>query len=132
MNLTVGDTFYGTHADLLNTLGLKTKNGETFKQYYKGTYELDSDTYIWIISIDGKEHSGWRNYLQGEDTVVECNLENYDHPIGLTHSFRVVFDKQRLGSGNKFVFMGYFKLQPESTNRKRVLRKLDGAYSFRG
>lgn len=123
MDLKIGDFFYGTHAELLNAIGLRTKKGERFKQYYKGTYELNEDTYIWIISIDGIERSGWKNVLIDDDTIIEYNIQNQDHPIGLTHERRLVFHKERLPRGNKFTFKGYFVLQPESTNIKRILKR---------
>ena len=123
MELINGAIFYGTHADLLNEIGIRTQNGEKFKQYYKGTYELSDDTNIWIISIDGKNRSGWCNSWLGTDTIVERNLENYTHPIGLTHKYRVVFEKEHTGCGNKFIFRGCFMLQPESSNQQRILKK---------
>ena len=130
MKLITGDVFYGTHADLLNAIGIRTKDGKSFKQYYKGTYELDNNTYIWIISIDGKERSGWRNSWYGTDTIIEENLENYTHPIGITHKYRLVFDKKPTGRGNKFNFMGYYMLQPESTNRKRIITKVNDSFNL--
>ena len=124
MKLTGEDVFYGTHADLLNSLGIRTKKGEKFEQYYKGAYELDDNTYIWIIAIDGKQHSGWSNSWHGSDMIIECNIENHEHPIGLTHKYRIVFDKEYTARGNKFIFKGCFMLQPESTNQRRILKKV--------
>ena len=128
MKLTNGDIFYGTHADLLNTIGIRSKNGEKFKQYYKGTYALDDNTYIWIISIDRKQRSGWSNSWCGPDTIIESNFEDYEHTIGLTHKYRVVFDKEYAGRGNKFIFRGCFMLQPESTNQRRVVKKISDTF----
>jgi len=130
MRLITGDVFYGTHADLLNNIGLRTQKGEKFIQYYKGTYELDPNTYIWIISIDGKERSGWINTQSDNDTIIEYNLENHEHPIGLTHKNRVVFEKEYLGKCNEFIFKGYFELQPESTNQKRVIKKISDSFDL--
>ena len=130
MKMITGDVIYGTHADLLNSIGIRTKSGAKFEQYYKGTYELNSDTYIWIISIDGKERSGWINVWNGPEEIIEYNPEEYHHPIGLTHKYRIVFDKEREKHGNKFVFKGVFMLQPESSNKKRVLRKIDDNYEL--
>ena len=130
MKITTGDVFRGTHANLLNELGLRTKSGEKFEQYYKGTYELDRDTYIWIISIDGEERSGWINSWVDTDTIIERNTERCYHPIGLTHKYRAVFQKDRSPLGNTFTFMGYFKLQPESTNEKRILKKINGEFEL--
>ena len=130
MKITTGDIFRGTHANLLNEIGIRTKSGEKFEQYYKGTYELDSDTYIWIISIDGEERSGWINSWVDANTIIEHNTEQCYHPIGLTHKYRLVFHKERFPQGNKFTFKGYFKLQPESTNEKRILKKVDDDFDL--
>lgn len=131
MDLINGDVFFGTHADLLNEIGIRTQKGERFKQYYKGTYELDDNTYIWIISIDGKQHSGWVNRWSDVDTIIEYNLENDEHPIGLTHKCRIVFDKERTSQGNKFIFRGYFILQSESTNQKRIIKRTSDIFNIK-
>ncbi len=118
-----GDVFHGTHADLLNELGLRTKQGLPFKNWCKGTYELDENTYIWIISIDGVKRNGWINIYE-ENKIVEKNLDDICHSIGLTHEYRIVFDKVAGYSGNKFVCKGLYKLCPESNNRVRILEKI--------
>ena len=118
-----GDVFHGTHADLLNELGLRTKQGLPFKNWYKGTYELDENTFIWIICIDGKERSGWSNVYQG-NKIIEKNPNNNTLTISLTHKYRIVFDKVAGYSGNKFVCKGLYKLCPESNNQMRILEKI--------
>ncbi len=119
-----GDVFHGTHADLLNALGLRTKKGEPFIAWYKGTYELDASTYIWMIHIDGEIRDNWRNTYQ-DDTIIEENLDDKIHPIGLTHKYRIVFDKIEEKGGREFMICkGLYKLNPESNNQKRILEKV--------
>ncbi len=118
-----GDVFFGTHADLLNELGLHTKQGLPFKSWQKGTYELDANTYIWIICIDGEVRNGWRNTYQN-NKIIEENLDNKNHTIGLTHKYRVVFDKTSGYYGNKFVCKGLYRLCPKSNNQMRILEKV--------
>ncbi len=119
-----GDVFHGTHADLLNALGLRTQQGLPFKNFFKGTYELDENTYIWIICIDGQERDGFINIYQGRDGIIEQNVQDKTHTIGLTHKYRIVFDKVKGFSGNRFICKGLYKLSPESTNQKRILKKV--------
>ena len=121
--LNIGDKFYGTNADLLNELGFLTKQGLPFKGWQKSTFELDSNTFIWLASIDGVVRNGWSNIYQGNE-IIEQNPDNNILTIGLTHSYRVVFDKIKDTYGNVFIFKGLYKLSPESNNQVRILEKI--------
>ncbi len=121
-----GQVFEGNQVKLLNSLGFTTKEGTAFKGYRYSTYKIDSQTYIWMAYIHGKEHKGWKNYyLNNQTIIIEEKLNNKYHPIGLTHPYRLVFEKVS-DNGNKyhFVFKGVYKLKKESTDRKRILEKV--------
>ncbi len=122
MKIKSGDWFYSGNAELLNQLGLRTAEGLKFKSWAKSTYELDYNTYIWMPRIDGQIKDGWQNeYKDGFfEIIIERNLDNKYHPIGLTHKHRYVFDKKEYC----FIFRGVYELQPESDNRVRVLKQI--------
>ena len=127
INMEEGEKFYGTYADLLNHLGFRTKTGARFSNYQKSTYELDPHVYVWIASIDGNERNGWINQFEGVDKIVEYNIDNKVHSIGLTHEYRYVFQKCKNNSGKQyFIYRGVYLLNRSmSNNAKRVLEKTD-------
>ncbi len=114
-----GQMFYGTHADLLNELGFRTKQGLSFNGYQKGTYEIDYDTYVWMAHIDGKVRNMWKNTKKGE-MIIEENLDEKVHSIGITHDTRWVFEK----FNGYLIFRGVYKLRKGSTNKVRILDKV--------
>ena len=127
INMEEGEKFYGTYADLLNHLGFRTKTGARFSNYQKSTYELDPHVYVWIASIDGNERNGWINQFEGVDKIVEYNIDNKVHSMGLTHEYRYVFQKCKNNSGKQyFIYKGVYLLNRSmSNNAKRVLEKTD-------
>ena len=130
-NLNYGDTFYGTNADLLNELGFRTNEGELFKKWYKSTYVLTDNILIWIVPINGENHNGWINsYQEQEKIIVETNLYNIKHPIGLTHNYRVVFEKTNNNNENIYTFKGLYKLNPASNNKVRLWERVVDKYSL--
>ena len=89
-------------------------------------WKVTKNIYIWLPRIDGKERNGWCNYFENgnTNTIIEKNMNNLYSPTGLDHPYRWVFDRK----DNGFIFMGVYKLrEPESTNMKRILDKVNDA-----
>ncbi len=101
-----------TYAEFLN----KTFN-TNYKGWYKSTFNYSNDTVVWIIRIDSKDRSGFKNYIDG-NAIVE---ESKELPTRSNKPIRMIF--QVLDASNdykNFVYLGKFKMSEESTNQKRI------------
>ena len=119
--------FYTKRCKLLDITPIRTKTGARFTNYQKSTYELDPHVYVWIANIDGNERDGWINQFEGVDKIVEYNIDNKVHSIGLTHEYRYVFQKYKNNFGKQyFIYRGVYLLNRSmSNNEKRVLEKTE-------
>ncbi len=114
-----GRRYLGAGYELVNYL-LKTN----YPPRQTSIWEVTSNLYIWLPRIDGKTRDGWCNYFENgnTNTIIEKNIVSHYSPTGLNHPYRWVFDRK----DNGFIFMGVYKLrEPESTNMKRILDKVD-------
>lgn len=126
-----GDVIYAkTHATLLNNL-LNTN----YKQWYKCTYDLDDDTFIWMVYLDGTNNEGHTNKFESDDIIIEefdkdmIKDKRFEH--GLEKPYRLVFEKIVTSNGRKYEFHGLYKLIDTSSNKyKRILKKVNAEYDF--
>ena len=117
-----------THAQLLNYLLKKD-----YKQWYKSTYRINDDTYIWIIHLDNTYRDGWKNWT--EDDII---IERYDtnkpktktFERGLVLKHRLVFEIIGKGVERKYKFHGLYELIMNEDEYSRVLTKESDEYDF--
>lgn len=120
-----------THAELLNKL-----LGTQYKQWYKCTYDLDDNTFIWIVSLDNSSNAGHRNKFLNNTTIIEqfdkndtFSKERFLH--GINREFRLVFEKIETANGRLYKFHGLYKLiRVENDGYKRTLKLSSLIYTF--
>lgn len=109
---------------LNNILGLN------YNGWQKGYFILSKDSYIWMISLNGKEKQGWINKINNDGTITEDYLYEKDDSstfsLGITHTKRFIFDKIICGNQTlHFVFLGVYELVEKSNKDKhRILKKI--------
>lgn len=116
-----GDVFpFSKHYQLINYL-----TGSNLKSWYKATYQLTNNCYIWIIVLDGKVRSGWKDILLPDGRIKEnfVGKESLPANFDLTSKYRykAVFEK----TGDSFIFMGVYERDNEDTSKyERYYKKV--------
>lgn len=126
-----GEIIYArTNAEFLNALINKN-----YKQWYKCTYELNNDTFIWMICLNNSNNVGHRNKFENDCTIIEQfdtslpKNKRFNH--GLERPFRLVFEKIKTANGCAYKFHGLFKLvTPVIDEYKRTLKSVNDDYNF--
>jgi hypothetical protein len=124
-----------THKDFLNDL-----LGLHLGGYMKSSKVLDDGRLLWMIRLDGNlSPSGWINYMQSEDIIVEEHIgREYIYQGHGTYissgrhiEDRVVFDIVEFGASRKYIFRGVFRLDKAScTLNKNIWYKISDKYIF--
>lgn len=119
-----------THAELLNRL-----LNRHCKSWYKCTYDIDQDTFIWMVKLDGTDNYGRRNKFDDGKTIMERfddgfpKNDRFMH--GLTRKYRLVFEKEELSVGRVYTFRGLYKLvNVEEDGYLRTLKLVQNDYHF--
>ena len=111
-----------TNYELLNRI-----LGTSYKAWMSGIKQISDKCYIWMVSLDGKERSGWVNELHC-DTITEKYMGGTPYPsnidVGLNLNTRYVFDKINNNGKKYFIFRGVYKLCPCGTRLRRKLQKV--------
>ena len=121
-----GEIIYvSSNAELLNTLGLSRKE---YKRWMRTTFNVEQDTFVWMITLDGKNNSGWINEFHG-DTITEKYVGGKPYPdnidLGLAYKTRLVFEKIKIQNKVvKYIFRGIYRLNNTSTRENRILNKI--------
>lgn len=120
-----------THAELLSKLLKKNIN-----HWYKCTYNLDKDTFIWMVYLDNSETNGHKNMFEDESTIIECFDKNkrtkdgrFYHGLKMTN--RLVFEKIETSNGRIYQFHGLYKLVDTTDDEyTRILKRQNNRYEF--
>ncbi len=127
-----------THADLLNKV-----LGTHYKAWMKSGITLSDGRWLWMIRLNRSVNSsGWMNYMESEDRLVEKAIspkyEDHHTYIQAVMSARVgrfedraVFDIVDYGTYRKYIFRGVFKLnKAECTENINIWDKIISDYRF--
>ena len=108
-----GDIIYAdTNAELLNNI-----IGTHYIDWMKTIYFYGDNAYIWMVNIDGRERSGWRNWFSN-DYIIEEQLDTKVVSWGgiplseMAKKTRFVFEKK----DGYFRFLGVYKIDQNKSN----------------
>lgn len=111
-----------THADFLNQAF-----GTDYKGYMKSRWDLDNDTWVWMVYIDEQVRSGWVNKIISEDQICEEYVWS-DEPTYKNEperAYRIVVRIVNTTRGREYHVLGKYKIDfVESTNKKHILKKI--------
>ena len=116
-----GDVFpLSQHHQLINYL-----TGSDHEKWYKATYRLTDNCYIWIVVPDGKVRNGWKDVMLKDGRIKENYVGKDEIPANFSltfqYEYRAVFEK----TGDSFIFMGGYKLDiPNTTIYERYYIKV--------
>lgn len=121
-----------THAELINKL-LRTN----LKKLYRCTYDIDKNTFIWMVNLNDTRNAGHRNRIENNTTIIEefdksrPKDERFYH--GLKRKHRLVFEKINTPNGRIYKFHGLYKLvKTENDDYIRILQIECDKYIFEG
>lgn len=112
-----------SHADFLNQAF-----GTNYRAFLKSRFPYGDDTWVWMIRIDGKVHSGWRNIKISENEVWEEYVGDGEPTYTKTkeRAYRIVVEIVDAPAGRNYLILGKYKFDFEnSSTRKHVLRKIE-------
>lgn len=119
-----------THAELINYLK-KTD----LKGLFKCTYDLDENTFIWMVSLNNTSNAGHRNKFENDTTIIEqfdkSMPKNKRFYHGINRHYRLVFEKIKTNGERLYKFHGLYKLvTPVYDEYTRTLRLINMSYDF--
>lgn len=110
-----------THADFLNKAF-----GTHYKSFMRSRWDYDSDTWVWMVRMDGQIRGGWLNQITSDGEIVEEYVEN-DLPTYANKAekpYRIVVRIFDTFSGREYHILGKYKYDfARSTNKKHILVK---------
>ena len=115
--------FYArTHADFLNQAF-----GTNYKAYYKGRWNYDDDTWVWMVRMDRQVRDGWVNRIISENEIWEeyiwDNAPSYRNEV--ERKYRIAVNIIDTSYGREYHILGKYKFDFEqSTSKKHVLVKI--------
>ena len=104
-----------THTEFLN----KTFN-KNYKGYQRSVCNIDFETVVWFIRIDGCSRSKYKNYFINDDIIEESNK-----PTRSTRPYRLVFKINDVKPIREYVYLGkYYYNKEKSSKTIRYFSKL--------
>lgn len=113
----LNETIYAkTNAEFLNTIF-----GTHYKAWMKSAWTYSLDTIVWMVRIDGKERTGWKNTFSGKDKIIQENCRHVwdwnNNPVDIHNRYkRLVFEIVGDGASRKYIFRGVFKCNEKKTD----------------
>lgn len=107
--------------------------GLNYTGYQRASYATKENAMIWMVSLKNEVHNGWKNYMVGDDVIIE---EYVDYQSGVPSNFKVeqeyrfTFEKQK--DENRFIFRGVFKYDAQNSEyyRRRYIKVADETNLF--
>ena len=116
-----------THADFLNQAF-----GTNYKGWEGGRWKLNSNTWVWMVYMDGKIRRGWKNIIISDNEINELYVWKHLPPTynGVPEMpYRIVVQIIDLPYGEReYRILGKYRFDSEqSTHDKHVLIKISDA-----
>ena len=104
--------YANSNADFLNKV-----YGTNYKAFMRGRYPLDSQTWVWMIRLDGKERQGWRNRVINENEIWEeyVGKEQPSYNATEERKYRIVVSIKDLPSRRAYHILGRYRFDTEKS-----------------
>jgi hypothetical protein len=116
------EVFAKTHAEFLNQAF-----GTNYRGFMKTRFPYDEDTWVWMVSIDGKVRNGWKNVKVSENEIWEEYVLSGDptYSKNQERTYRIAVDVTQAKNGRKYCILGKYEFDFEnSTSKRHILRKI--------
>lgn len=113
-----------THAEFLNKI-----YGTNYKNYMRGRWSYDYDTWVWMVRMDGAIRDGWVNKIINENEIHEEYV--WAGEPGYTSDrerrYRIAVQIIDMPGGMRvYNILGKYRYDfAESTYKKHVLKKVE-------
>ena len=110
-----------THADFLNQAF-----GTNYKGYMRGRWNYDENTWVWIVRMDSKVRSGWRNRIIDQNEIWEEYVLDGDPSYSdeSERMYRIAVNVVDTPIGRQYHILGKYKFDfKNSTTKKHILTK---------
>jgi hypothetical protein len=118
--------YASTHADFLNQTF-----GTSYQAWMKSRWSYDKDTWVWMVAIDEKVRSGWKNKIIDKNEIHEYYVGN-DEPTYVNEiekPYRIIVRILEKPSTRIYSILGKYKYVTERSNeRKHVFVKIEDIY----
>lgn len=95
-----------TNAEFLNI-----NFGTSYKEWNQSTYDLDEETEVWMVTLDGSFQNGVKNYFENGNIIEEIN-DN----IRPTKLKRMVFQIIENYGVKTFIYLGVYRLDSNKSS----------------
>lgn len=100
-----------TNAEFLNAL-----LGKDYKLIRRSGYKLSANILLWMIKIDGKVHSSWKNSWIDDCTILEEYVGTQSsRETDVKEPYRIVAEIKDGLFGRKYIIHGLFRCIEEKT-----------------
>ena len=105
-----------THAEFLNKAF-----GTNYLGWYKSRWNYGSDTWVWMIYIDGKIRRGWKNSFFANGNILEeyvgAGEPTYKNEV--ERKYRIVVQIIEKNGHREYHILGKYRYDKERSNKRK-------------